>query len=239
LANVIRPIPGFTEPVSSLTHLIGAGVFAVLGVWLVVRGRGSVGRLVCLAVFVLSAVFLLSMSGVYHLLAFGGDGRAVLERLDHSAIFVLIAGSFTPAHGILFRGWRRWGPLFLIWAAAATGITLKAVFFHSFPEWLGLSLYLGLGWVGVASAADMGRRYGFSFIRPLVHGGAVYTLGGLLDILRWPDLVPGVIGPHELMHLFVLAGVGLHWRFVYQFAAGPPPRLFLERAEPAEWAEAA
>lgn len=219
----IRAIPGFTEPVSSLSHLLGAGAFAVLGVLLLVRGRGSAGRVACLTVYAFAVVFLLSISGVYHLLAFGGTGRAVLERLDHSAIFVLIAGSFTPAHGILFRGWARWVPLAFVWAGAAVGIVFKAMFLRAMPEWLGLALYLGLGWVGVASAAALWRRYGVDFVRPLLQGGAVYTLGGVLEFVRWPDLIPGVIGPHEVMHLLVLAAVALHWKFVYRFAAGPPP----------------
>jgi channel protein (hemolysin III family) len=219
----ILPIPGFTEPFSSLSHLLGAGAFAVLGVLLLVRGRGSVGRLVCLAVYAFACVFLLSMSGVYHLLEFGGAGRAVLERLDHSAIFVLIAGSFTPAHGILFRGWSRWVPLAFVWTGAVVGIVLKSIYLAAVPEWLGLSLYLGLGWVGVASAASLWRRYGTKFVQPLLMGGALYTLGGVLEFARWPDVVPGVVGPHEVMHLLVLAAVALHWKFVYQFAVGPPP----------------
>jgi channel protein (hemolysin III family) len=221
-AAAIRSIPGFTEPFSSLSHLLGAGVFAVLGCLLLCRGRGCWGRFACLAVYAFAGVFLLSMSGVYHLLAFGGSGRAVLERLDHSAIFVLIAGSFTPAHGILFRGWARWAPLLLVWSAATVGIILKVIYLTAVPEWLGLSLYLGLGWMGAASAAAIWRRFGAEFVRPLLLGGAMYTLGGVLEFARWPVLVPGVVGPHELMHLLVLAAVGLHWKFVYQFAAGPP-----------------
>src|SRR4051794_4002693 len=113
------PLPGFTEPASSLSHLFGAGLFTVLGAVLLWRGRGSASRVTFLGVYVFATVFLFSMSGVYHMLPFEGAPRAVLERLDHSAIFVLIAGTFTPAHGLLFRGWQRWLPLVLIWSAAA------------------------------------------------------------------------------------------------------------------------
>jgi channel protein (hemolysin III family) len=216
----IYPIPGFSEPVSSLSHLLAAGVFALLSLFLLQRGRGSWSRLVSLGVFAFATVFLLSMSGVYHLLTPGRGGRAVLERLDHGAIFVLIAGTFTPVHGILFHGLARWGPLFLIWSAAITGITLKTIFFKGLPEGLGLTLYLGLGWVGVGSALLLWRWYGYPFIRPLLWGALAYTAGALLEFFRWPVLIPGVVEQHELLHIMVLAGLACHWVFVYRFAAG-------------------
>jgi len=216
----IHPIPGFSEPVSSLSHLLGAGVFFALSLFLLRRGWGSWSRLFYLGVFTFADVFLLSMSGVYHLLAQGSGGRAVLQRLDHGAIFVLIAGTFTPVHGILFHGWLRWLPLLLIWSAAATGITLKTIFFNGVSEWLGLALYLGMGWIGIASGVLLYRRFGYPFVRPLLWGAVAYTLGAILEFLRWPILFPGVIHAHELFHLAVLAGLFLHWQFVMQFATG-------------------
>ena len=118
------PIPGFADPVSSLSHLAGVLAFGILAVPLLLRARGHPGRIAALAVFALGAVFLLSMSGVYHLLPDGSAGRYVLRHLDHAAIFFLIAATFTPVHVILFRGAWRWGMLALIWTVAATGITL-------------------------------------------------------------------------------------------------------------------
>jgi channel protein (hemolysin III family) len=185
-----------------------------------------------LGIYAFSCVLLLSLSGVYHLLTPGGEGRAVLQRLDHGAIFVLIAGTFTPVHGILFRGRTRSVPLVLIWSAAATGIVLKSVFFGDFPEWLGLSLYLGLGWVGVASGIVLWCRFGPAFVRSLVWGAVAYTGGAMLEFLRWPVLFAGVVGPHELFHAAVLTGVGFHWRFVSQFAPGGMLRDERVAAEP-------
>lgn len=211
----VYPIPGFADPVSSLMHLLAAGVFAVLGFFLLRRGWGSAARTVSLSVFVFTCLFLLSMSGVFHLLSAGGTGRMVLQRLDHAAIFALIAGSFTPIHGMLFRGWGRWGVLALIWALAATGITLKVIFFDSIPEWLSLSLYLGFGWVGLGSGVALWRRYGFALVRPLLYSGLSYSLGAVLEFLRWPVLIQGVVGPHELFHAAVLAGIGFHFRFLF------------------------
>ena len=97
-ADRVLSIVGFSDPVSSLTHLAGAVVFAVLSVVLLHRGRGDRGRMLSLCVFALSCVLMLSLSGVYHLLSPGTAGREVLKQLDHAAIFVLIAGSFTPVH---------------------------------------------------------------------------------------------------------------------------------------------
>jgi channel protein (hemolysin III family) len=222
MTSKIIPIPGFSEPVSSLTHLIGAGVFAGLSFFLLRKGRGDSGRVFALGVFASSAVFLLAMSGVYHLLAPDGAGRVVLQRLDHDAIFVLIAGTFTPAHAILFKGRERWVPLCLIWAVAAAGITLKTIFFSSIAEWQGQAFYLAMGWLGTASAFMIWRRYGSSLVRPLFLGGVAYTVGVLMEFLRWPVLVPGVFESHELFHLAVLAGLGFHWQFVLRFAAGAP-----------------
>ena len=214
------PIPGFADPFSSLSHLLGAGVFACLTPFLLWRGRGNAGRLFFLGVFAFATVLLLSMSGVYHLLSTGGVARAVLKRLDHGAIFILIAGTFTPVHGILFRGAWRWGPLLFIWLGAAAGVTLKTIFFDDVAEWLGLTFYLSLGWVGVISGLECWRRYGLAFIKPLIWGGLAYTVGGVLEFLRWPVLIPGVVGSHELFHVGVLAGIAFHWKFVFQFASG-------------------
>jgi channel protein (hemolysin III family) len=219
----IYSIPGFAEPVSSMSHLLGAAVFAVASLFLLRRGRGSRSRIAFLSVYIFSGVFLLSMSGVYHMLPRGSGGWLVLERLDHAAIFVLIAGTFTPVHGILFQGPGRWGPLLLIWALAATGITLKTIFLRDFSETLSLSLYLGMGWIGIFSAYVMARRYGLRFLAPLVWGALAYTGSAILEFLRWPILLPGVINSHELFHLGVLVGVAYHWLFIFSFANGTVP----------------
>jgi len=218
--NGTYSIPGFTEPVNCFTHLMGAGVFAVLTVFLLRRGRGNRRRVLLLSVFAFSCVLVLSVSGAYHLLAFGSTARDVMRRLDHAAIFTLIAGTFTPTHGILFTGRSRWLPLLLVWSAAIAGIVLSSIFLNEIPRWLALAVYLGLGWTGVFSAGMVCRRYGLVFIRPLMIGAVAYTVGALIEGFGWPSPIPGVIGPHELFHVAVLIGAAAHWRFVLQFAGG-------------------
>jgi len=213
-------IPGFADPFSSLSHLVGAGVFLVLGVFLIRRGLGDVGRVASLAVFVFGGVLLLSISGVYHMLPSNGPARDVLQRLDHAAIFILIACSFTPPHAILFRGPGRWGMLLLIWTFAVVSISVKMFFFGDMPAALGTGLYLGMGWIGLASGLVLWRRFGFSLVAPLLWGGVAYSVGAVLDILRWPVLVPGVVQWHEVFHLFVLTGLAFHWAFIYGVADG-------------------
>lgn len=218
-------MPGFQEPVSAISHLSGAVLFLGLSYLLLRRGRGSGVRMAFLSVYAISVIVLMSMSGVYHMMRFGGTARMVMERLDHGAIFLLIAGSFTAAHGILFRGTWRWVPLVLIWTGAIAGITIKSIWLEDVPEWAGLAFYLVLGWIGSISAAVMWWRFGFRFVLPLLLGGIAYTIGATFDFLRWPILIDGVIGGHEIMHFAVLIGAALHWWFIMQFASGELPPL--------------
>ena len=214
------PIPGFANPFSSLSHLLGAGVFLLLSVLLVRRGRGDAGRVASLVVFGFGSVFLLSISGVYHLLDPNGAPRVVLRVLDHAAIFVLIACSFTPIHAILFRGVGRWGMLLLIWTIAIVSITLKSVYFNTMPAGLGLAMYLGMGWVGLGSGIALLRRFPFSMIETMLWGGLAYSIGAVLEALQWPVLIPGVVQWHEVFHLAVLVGLAFHWSFIYAIADG-------------------
>jgi len=213
----IIAIPGFSEPFSSISHLIAAPIMLVMGGWLIWQSLGKIRLVITYAIFTFCGVFLLSMSGVFHLLEPNSIGRDVLQRLDHAGIFLLIAGTFTPIHGILFRGWWCWAMLAPIWIIAISGLTLKTIFFVGFPEWFGLTLYLGLGWLGLISAIVVKRRYGIKFILPLVYGAIAYSTGAVMEFLRTPVLISGVIGPHELFHIAVLFGLGFHFYFVSQF----------------------
>ncbi len=217
----VYAIPGFREPVSCFTHLLAAPLFVVLGYYLIRRGRGSWARKASLATMVISSVFLLSMSGVYHLLG-TGTARYVMKQLDIAGVFALIAGTATPVHAILFRGFNRWAPLLLIWSAAVTGITLRTVFAESLAPGVGTVLFVVLGWGGLFSCVLLWRRYGFAFVSPLLFGGVAYTVGAVALLLNRPVLIPGVVTAHELWHVAVLVGLGLHWNFVFQFAGGVP-----------------
>lgn len=218
--NIIE-IPGFSDPVSSMTHLFSAGIFLIIGIFLIWTRRHKTSHMISIIIFVFSVVFLLSMSGVFHLLSHDTTGRAVLQRLDHAGIFVLIAGTFTPIHTIDFRGFARWGILLLVWSCAITGLTLKTIFFDGVAEWLGLTFYLSLGWFGLVTAYLLYRRHGLQYIKPMIWGAVFYTFGATLEFLRWPVLIDNVVGPHELFHICVLFGIAAHWYFVARISKQP------------------
>jgi len=214
-------IPGFREPVNCFTHLLAAFAFSILSVYFIRRGRGSWICTASLAVMAFSSVFLLSMSAVYHLLG-AGAGRDVMRQLDIAGVFALIAGTMTLVHAILDTGITRWATLLAVWLAAAAGITLTTVFSGSLPSGVGIAIFLLFGWGGLISFIRLWRRYGFSFVAPLLWGGVAYTLGAVALGVNWPIPIPRVVGAHEVWHLAVVAGLILHWKFVFQFAQGPP-----------------
>jgi len=219
---MIHAIPGFYEPVNAFLHLGGAVVFVILGVRVVRRNWSHRGRAAVLGVFALAGVLMLSISGVYHMLPGGSAGSEVMLRLDHAAIFVLIAGTFTPIHTLLFRGIARWSGLSMIWAVAVTGVTLVTIFFNDMPRGLGLGLYIAMGWLAGLSLVVAWRRRGFRFVRAVFIGGLVYSGGAILLALDWPTIIPGVVGPHELWHIAVILGLSLHWRFIERLAHSAP-----------------
>ncbi len=226
METAIIPLPGFSEPVSSMTHLFGTVPFALAAVIVILRAVQRPhwgGRVFWISVLIFATMFMLSMSGVYHLLEPGGTARLVLQYLDHAAIFTLIAGTFITAHGILFTGVWRWGMVVLMLAVIATAIPLVMVYFSDMPEWLSLTLYLTMGWLGVISGVKLWRRFGYRFIRFLLWGGIAYSIGAVAEFMRQPVLMEGVFGPHEFFHVAVLVGLACHWIFVWQIADGRTP----------------
>jgi channel protein (hemolysin III family) len=214
----VYAVPGIFEPVSALTHLAGAAIFAVLGLALMRRARGDRAQVALLGAFAASSVFLLSVSAALHMLPEGSGGRHVLSRLDGAAIFTLIAATHTAMHGLFFRGFSRWAAIALMWASTASAIAVFAVFTGSLPGIVVTIVYLSLGWIASASGLLIWRRCGAPCIVLPLLGGVTYTVGALLLAMRWPTLVPGVIGPHEVWHLAVLAGLLMHWSFLYRNA---------------------
>jgi channel protein (hemolysin III family) len=200
--------------VSSLSHLLAAGTAIVAALPLIKLGRGSSTRMTALAIYAACVVALLAVSGTYHSLDRDCSARAVMQHVDHFAIWLLIAGTFTAVHGVMCRGFWCRGVLTFVWLYAATGIVLQIVWFKVFSGVPGLVLYLGLGWVGLGSVIKLGRQIGFRAVRPILYAGFFFSAGAMLEAVRQPVLIRNWLGPHEIFHLAVIAGVVIHWLFI-------------------------
>jgi hemolysin III len=151
-----------------------------------------------------AALYLVSSS--YHVFARGPRARRVMQRLDHSMIFVLIAGSFTPVCMLALHGSWRWWLLGAMWALALGGVALKCCALERFPR-LGGGLYIGLGWAGLVAAPAFFHRPALGLL--FVVGGVLYTVGAILFATGRPRLSPKWFGYHEAWHVFVVAAGAL------------------------------
>ena len=211
---------GFYQPISSWTHLLGALLAIFTGAILIRKGWGNRIRVLALFVFMTGIVLMFSMSSIYHALE-PGLGRQVFRKLDYAAIFVMIAGTATPIHLIIFRGLWRWGLIISLWIIAIIGLLMTIILIDQIPEWVSLSVFMLMGALALASIAKAGKMFGIRQIVFALLGGGFYVIGALIDFLRWPDIVPGLLGPHEIFHVFVMLGAASHWLFVYHLADQP------------------
>ena len=214
---VAIPFLGACQPLAALLHLGGAAVYGGLTVSLLRRARAHTGRFISLAVFAVSCVSLLAISGIYHWTDLVDPWREPLQRLDHAAIFVLIAGTLTPFHVLVFRGSFRWVMLGIGWSLAIAAIVTKLLFFDALGGGAGLALYVSVGSVALFSVFLLPRRVRLGALAPFAAGAAAYVLGAVLEVYDFPVLIDGVAGPHEFFHASVLLGTALHWRFLSGF----------------------
>lgn len=204
------------EPVNSLTHLGGAAL-AVIGLILLIR-KGitagiSTGQMVSLVAFGVSMIALYATSGIYHLIQMGKKAILFMKKLDHSMIFVLIAGTYTPIIAFILDGTFRWAMLVLIWGIAVLGVFFK-VFWIEAPRWLYTGIYLGMGWLSVILLRAILIGAGLPGLLLLLGGGLSYTAGAVIYGLKKPN-ISKMFGFHELFHCFVLLGTFLHYLMIY------------------------
>jgi hemolysin III len=205
--------PAFHRPLlRGYFHALAAGS-AVAGLVLLVLLAESPRAYVGGVIFAVSLILLYLTSASYHAISWGRRMRAVLKRLDHSMIFVLIAGTYTPFCLLVVND--SWGisMLAVIWSVAAAGILLKVIW-PGAPRWLGVILYARAGWLAVVATVPLAEWFAVGPLALLVAGGILYTVGGVIYALRRPDPFPSVFGYHEVFHLLVIAGSVLHYTLV-------------------------
>jgi len=198
-----------TKPLlRGVSHEIAAGVSLAGLVALVLLAPGPRARVGAL-VYGASLVALFSVSALYHRPNWSPRARLWMRRLDHSAIFLLIAGTFTPLC-LLLGDARAHAMLAVVWAGAGLGV-LRALLWPKAPRALATALYLLLGWAAVPLVPAMYRQLGAGSLALLAAGGLLYSVGAVIYATRRPDPFPKVFGYHEIFHALVVAAAGLHF----------------------------
>ncbi|KRA38195.1 MULTISPECIES: PAQR family membrane homeostasis protein TrhA [unclassified Nocardioides] len=167
--------------------------------------------------FVASAILLFGCSALYHRGTWSPKVWKILNRLDHSNIFVFIAGSYTPFALILLDGTAQVVMLVTAWTSALLGIAFK-VFWPSAPRWMSAPIYIAMGWAALFflpafydGATALGLGVGIAIFVLIATGGALYTLGGLVYGFQWPNPSPRVFGFHEVFHGFTIVAFVTHY----------------------------
>ena len=206
------------EPVSGLIHFF-AGIIAIGGLAaLLVVGRDDIGKQLSLLIYGVSLLLMLFASSAYHLIQAKPEWIQVLRKLDHSAIYILIAGTYTPLLFNQFTGFWRWGVLAIIWSLAVAGIVTK-LFIINAPRWLSAGLYLMMGWLSLLMLKEMVLAFPTSALIWLFLGGAFFTIGAVVYITKIMDFAPGVFGFHEVWHIFVVLGCASHYIVILVYVA--------------------
>lgn len=205
------------EPINSLSHLAG-GLIALVGLAaLMQRQEGGFPDKLALIVYGASLVTMFLSSSAYHYFNGSPEKTLALRKLDHAAIYLLIAGTYTPFCVIAFRGFWQWGLLAAVWALAFAGIAIKLFTLHV-PRWVTAGVYILMGWLSVFAVREMLAALPPHTIIWLLAGGIIYTAGAVVYITKKLNFAPGVFGFHEVWHFFVLAGAAAHFAAVASMA---------------------
>ncbi len=207
------------EPINGLTHLAGALLSFVGLLALVIKASlttGSPLAITAVMIFGISMILLYTASATYHMVISKESVIAFLRRIDHSMIFLLIAGSYTPFCLISLNGATGWTLFGIIIGAAATGILFKMVWFKS-PRWLSTSIYIIMGWMVIFVISPLSSVLNAGGIFWLVAGGIMYTIGGVIYALKPAFLQSKYLGFHEIFHIFIMLGSLAHFLSVYHY----------------------
>ena len=203
VAEIVKP------RLRGVLHEAAFAVSLVTGTALVILAEGAMAVVAC-CVYAASVSLLFGTSAAYHRGSWSPRGRAVMERLDHSMIFVLIAGSYTPFCLVVLQGTARWVVFGITWGGALAGVITRNAF-RKKPRWLFTFIYLALGWVAVGIMPALLEEGGVVVLVMLVAGGLLYTAGGIVYARKRPDPSPAWFGFHEVFHALTLAAFACHY----------------------------
>lgn len=215
MAKIIHKIK---DPGSSITHFIGAVLSFIASIFLIARACTYYGivHIVSISVFCLSLVLLYTASTLYHTLDFSDKTNKRLRKFDHTMIYILIAGTYTPICVTTLKGPVGYAMLIIIWIMALAGCFIT-LFVKNPIKWISSLVYIAMGWTCILAfkfLLESLSLIGFLF---LLIGGILYTIGGVIYALKLPlfDSIHPHFGAHEIFHLFVMAGSAFHVAFMF------------------------
>jgi hemolysin III len=210
LAQAAHAVEEAVKPrLRGVLHEAGFAVSLITGTVIVCLASSAMER-VAAAVYAGSVALLFGTSAAYHRGTWSVRNRALMARLDHSMIFVLIAGTYTPFSLLLLDGWVRWTMFGVIWGGAIVGITLRNVLRQP-PRWVFVAIYLALGWAAVVVMPQILEAGGVAVLVLMAAGGVFSTVGAVIYARKRPDPSPRWFGFHEIFHACTLAAFATHY----------------------------
>lgn len=206
------------NPLRGLLHGLGAVAGACGLVALIVEARDRTSILAAVAIFGVSLVAMFAVSALYHSVPWSQRWKQRMQRVDHSLIFVVVAATFTPIAVASLDGSRLLIGLALVWGIGAVGVILKFVLDDE-RTWLSITLQMVMGVSSVLWLPLISRRLGWGAVILVLGGGTAYVVGTVVFASRRPNPFPRLFGYHELFHVLVMVGAGLHYWAIAAYVA--------------------
>lgn len=207
------------EPVSGFTHLAGAILSFVGLLALVIKTTmtdPTIINLTAVIIFGISMILLYSASATYHLVVSSDNVIKFLRKLDHSMIFILIAGSYTPFCLIALEGAHGFTLFAVVSGIAIAGVLFKMLWFNC-PRWLSTSIYIGMGWIAIFIIGPLSKAISPQGVFYLALGGVFYTIGGVIYGVKPKFLNFKYLNFHDIFHIFVMLGSLTHFYCVFKY----------------------
>lgn len=193
-------------------HFHQAAFFTACGACLLLIAKSQTNlSLIAAIIYSFSLIFLLGTSALYHRINWQPQARQMMKRLDHSAIYILIAGTFTPVCLLALGDESGRQLLITIWSIAVLGV-IQSLFFVNAPKWLSAILYVVAGYMILPYVGELKDKVNLTL---LIGGGVIYTLGAVTYALKRPNFRPMIFGYHEVFHVLVIVGAAFHFVLVY------------------------
>lgn len=202
------------ETFSCYSHLLGATA-ALVGTLVLALHSPTPALQVVALIYGLSMTFMFAASALYHGFKTEEGGAGLWRRLDHLAIFFMIAGSYTPICYVHLSGGWRWSMLGVQWGLVLVGVLFKLLFIGA-PRKLVAMIYLVMGWIVVIPIKQLLASIATSDLLLIFLGGLSYSIGAVIYAAKRPDPLPGRFGFHEIFHVLVLVGAGIHYFLMYR-----------------------